>query len=107
MWEEKAKTITPMVLAKVDEALAVKVYDKIWSELTEKDKWYMNFIAQKESMSATELLEITKKKHNDWSEPRKRLIEKGIIDGSTRGMIVLKLPRFKDYINNLRLYQIN
>ena len=106
MWDEKAKSITPMVMAKVDEALAVKVYNKIWSELTEKDKWYMNFIAQKESMSATELLEITKKKHNDWSEPRKRLIEKGIIDGSTRGMIVLKLPRFKEYVNNLRLYQI-
>ena len=53
-----------MVLAKVDDALAQKVYDKIWSE------------------------------------PRKRLIEKGVIDGSIRGKIVLRLPRFKEYVNS-------
>lgn len=100
MWEEKAKTITPTVVAKVDEALAIKVYDKIWSELKERDKWYMNFIAQKDSMSATELLEKTKKSHNDWSEPRKRLIDKGIIDGSVRGKIIIRLPRLKEYVKN-------
>lgn len=105
MWTRKSKQITPIVLAEVDEALARKVYDKIWSELTPKDKWYMSFIAQKDTMSATELLEITKKSHSDWSEPRKRLIEKGLIDGSVRGKITLKLPRLKEYIKNLSLYE--
>lgn len=104
MWAEKTKSITPLVLANVDEALATKVYDKIWSELTQKDKWYLDFISQKDVMSATELLELTKKKHSDWSVSRKRLIEKGIIDGSVRGQIILKLPRFKDYIQNRKLY---
>lgn len=107
MWEEKAKEITPKVMALIDEALAVKVYDKIWSELKERDKWFMKFIAQKDTMDVTELLEITKKKHNEWSEPRKRLIEKGIIDGSVRGKIVVRLPRFKEYINNTYLYNYN
>ena len=101
---EKAKEITPTVVARVDEALAQKVYDKIWSELKERDKWYMSFIAQKETMTATELLEMTKKKHNDWSEPRKRLIEKGIIDGNIRGKIVIKLPRFREYVTNRIAY---
>lgn len=100
MWESKEKKITGMVLAQVDEALAQKVYDKIWSELKPKDRWFLNFIVQKDSMNVSELLDITKKKHNEWSEPRKRLIDKGIIDGSNRGMIVLKLPRFKEYVEN-------
>ena len=100
MWDSKGKEITPMVLAKVDDALAQKVYDKIWSELPPKDKWYLGFIVQKDSMDASELLEITKKSHSDWSEPRKRLIEKGVIDGSIRGKIVLRLPRFKEYVNS-------
>ena len=98
MWDSKNNEITPMVLAKVDDALAQKVYDKIWSELVSKDKWYLSFIVQKDSMDASELLEMTKKTHSDWSEPRKRLIEKGVIDGSIRGKIVLKLPRFKEYV---------
>ncbi len=100
MWEENAKTITPRVIAKVDEALAVKAYDEIWRELKPKDKWFLEFITQKDTMSATELLEITKKKHNEWSEPRKRLIGKGVIDGSERGIITLRLPRFKEYVAN-------
>ena len=44
------------VFALVDEALEVKVYDKIWSELREKEKWYLTFIEKKDVMTATELL---------------------------------------------------
>jgi hypothetical protein len=87
-----------MVLALVDEALSQKVYEKIWSELSELDRWFLTFIVEKDQMTATELLEITKKKHNEWSIPRKRLIDKGIIDGSRRGIISLKLPRFKEFV---------
>lgn len=98
MWDSKGKEISPIVLAQVDEALAQKVYDKIWSELTPKDRWYLSFIVQKDSMEATELLELTKTQHNQWSEPRKHLIEKGIIDGSIRGVVKLRLPRLKEYV---------
>ena len=100
MWESGENHITGMVLAQVDEALSQKVYDKIWSELTERDRWFLGFIVKKDTMSVAELLEQTKKKHNEWSEPRKRLIEKGIIDGSSRGQISLKLPRFREYVES-------
>lgn len=98
MWESNKKEITDLMLAKVDCALAEKVYLKIWSELKPKDKWYLNFIIKKDSMSVNELLEITKTKHNEWSMPRKRLVEKGILDNSVRGEISIKLPRFKEFI---------
>lgn len=98
MWDSGGREITDMVLAQVDEALSEKVYEKIWSELSKRDRWFLRFIVQKETMSVEELLKITKKKHNEWSEPRKRLIEKGIIDGSIRGEISLRLPRFKEFV---------
>lgn len=104
MWESKSKEISENVLDQFDEALAEKVYKKIWSELTEKDKWFMQFIVQKEKMSADELLSVTKKKHNEWSEPRRRLSEKGIIDTKKRGEISLKLPRFKNFVENELLF---
>lgn len=100
MWDSESKELTEKVKLQVDEALAQKVYDKIWSELAQRDRWFMRFIVQKDTTSATELLEITKKKHNEWSEPRKRLIEKGIIDGSVRGVITVRLPRFKEFVEN-------
>ncbi len=100
MWDSKEKVITNEVLMLLDEALSEKVYKKIWSELAPKDKWFLQFIVQKEQMSASELLEMTRKKHNEWSEPRMRLKEKGIIDTSVRGMISIKLPRFKQFVEN-------
>lgn len=98
MWDLKVKEITEDVLILLDEALSEKVYKKIWSELAPKDKWFLQYIVQKDKMSASELLEMTNKKHNEWSEPRKRLSEKGIIDTKTRGQIVVRLPRLKEFV---------
>lgn len=98
MWDFKASDITEEVLVCLDEALEEKVYKKIWSELAPKDKWFLHFITQKDRMPASELLEMTGKKHNEWSEPRKRLSEKGIIDTKVRGQIAVCLPRLKEFV---------
>ncbi|MGN0337425.1 MAG: hypothetical protein ACI4EE_08030 [Lachnospiraceae bacterium] len=100
MWESGQKELSEEVLMLLDEALAEKVYKKIWSELAPKDRWFLQYIVQKDQMSASELLQITQKKHNEWSEPRKRLSEKGIIDTKTRGIISLKLPRLKEFVES-------
>ena len=100
MWESGGKSITNEVLDQADEALARMVYDKIWSELAPRDRWFLNYLVQKDTMSVEELLTITKKKHNEWSEPRKRLAAKGIIDVSVRGRIALKLPRLREFVKN-------
>lgn len=100
MWDLNAQDITEEVLALLDEALAEKVYRKIWSELAPRDKWFLEYIVKKDKMSATELLKMTNKKHNEWSEPRKRLTEKGIIDTKIRGQIIVCLPRLKEFVEN-------
>ncbi len=98
VWEEEKHEITETVLTKFDEALSHYVYKKIWSELSEKDKWFMSFIVQKEAMPVAELLDITKQKKNEFSQYRKRLRDKGLIDVSDRGIIKLKLPRFDAFV---------
>ncbi len=98
MWESEDKSINDTLLAQVDEALALQVYNKIWSELSPQEKWFMSFIAKKESMSVDELLSVTQKKHAEWSKPRAKLIEKGILDCRIRGRISVKLPRFREYL---------
>ena len=98
MWDSHSKDINDMILAKVDDVLAKKVYNKLWRELSGNEKKFMSFIATKDRMSVNELLELTHKKHSDFSRPRKRLIEKGIIDGKQRGEVRLLLPRFAEFI---------
>lgn len=99
MWDYKAKELTDEVLKSFDEILADKVYKKIWSELAPNDRWFLQFIAKKDSMPVSELLEMTRKSHSEWSIPRARLKEKGIIDVESRGVIKLLLPRFKEFID--------
>lgn len=103
MWDTESKKLTKEVLQMFDEVLFDKVYKKIWSELAPKDRWYLSFIVKKDNMEATELLEITKTTHSEWSVPRSRLKDKGIIDVSKRGTIALKLPRFKEFVEEQKL----
>lgn len=99
MWDSKGKELTEDVLRKMDDMLSDKVYKKIWSELAPNDKLFLRFIAQKDSMPVNELLELTHKNHSDWSVPRQRLSEKGIIDTQNRGIVAIRLPRFKEFID--------
>lgn len=99
MWESGKKQINDLILSKVDAALREKVYEKIWSELRPMDKWFLSFIVKKDKMPVSELLKLTKKNHNEWSSPRKRLIEKGVLE-DIRGMVIIKLPRFKEYVES-------
>ena len=100
VWDSKEKSLSDEVLRQFDDVLSEKVYRKIWSELAQKDKWFLQFIVKKDSMSASELLELTKSTHSEWSVPRARLNEKGIIDVKARGIITLRLPRFKEFVEN-------
>lgn len=100
MWDSNSKIISDYVLAQVDAALYDKVYYKIWSELTISDKYYLTFLCQKDNIAVSDLLEITKKNHSDWSRPRKRLKDKGIISTKVRGYISISLPRFDVFIKN-------
>ena len=100
MWESQERSVTQAVLDKYDEALSHYVYKKIWSELSEKDKWYMGFIVKKDRMPIAELLEITGQKKNEFSQYRARLKDKGLIDVSSRGIIAFTLPRFDVFVDN-------
>lgn len=100
VWEEEKHEMTTTVLAKLDDALSHYVYKKIWSELSKKDKWYMSFIVTKDSLTTSELLEMTKQKKNEFSQYRARLSEKGLINVKNHGIVRYTLPRFDVFVKN-------
>lgn len=98
LWEAKEKEITEEILIYFDEALEKYVYEKMWSELSLTDKWYLKYLAEKPTMKTSELLELTQKKQNEFAQYRKRLRDKGIINVSTHGLIQMALPRFDVFV---------
>ena len=98
IWDSPGHKMTEEVVDKFDRALATYVYGKIWSELSEKDRWNLRFLAQKETMKTKEFLEISGQQKNEFSQYRERLRNKGLIDVSQRGIISITLPRFADFV---------
>lgn len=101
VWTSPGYELNEEVMIKYDNALSTYVYDKIWDEMSETDRWYMAVIAEmgRETVKTSELLESSGKKKNEFSQYRVRLSDKGIIDISKRGIIFVKLPRFLEFVS--------
>lgn len=86
------------VLPKFRQYLDEYVYDKIWSELSPKDKVILNAISRVESGKIEEIRQLLDLDSNEFNPYRKRLINKGLIDGAERGYVRIVLPMFKEFV---------
>ena len=86
------------LLPKFDEQLIVYAYEKIWSELSELDRKIVYVISTgiHKTSDIREKLEISPQLLNTY---RKRLMDRGVVDGTIRGELHLALPRFEVYID--------
>ena len=76
------------------------VYDKLWSELSEKDKLVAHAMAESASGSVKEIMHEIGLAPNEFSPYRKRLIRKGLADGSRRGYLSFTLPLFDEFVKD-------
>ena len=86
------------ILPQYEQYLSEFVYDKLWSELSAKDKIVAHGIAQVKSGKISEIRELLHMETNEFNPYRKRLIRKGLIDGETRGYVKFTLPFFEEYV---------
>jgi hypothetical protein len=90
-------------MTQYDNALATYVYNKIWDEMSDTDRWYMTIIASldNQTVKCSDILTAANKSKNEFSQYRVRLANKGILDISKRGYVTIGLPRFIEYINSI------
>ena len=100
VYERKNPSIDSDLLLKFDQYLQEYVYDKLYSELSENDKVILKAFDSDGINDVQKLLEKTGMKKNVFSVYRDRLIKKGIIESVEYGKLILKLPRFYNYIDN-------
>lgn len=74
------------------------VYEKIWSEMSGNDRKVAYGIAVSEHGKVSEVREILHITTNQFNPYRKRLIRKGIVDGSERGYVRFILPMFEQFV---------
>ena len=86
------------VLNEYEQYLSEFVYDKIWSELSQKDRMVAKGIADTESGKIKDIREHLHMETNEFNPYRKRLIKKGILSGEQRGYVYFTLPLFDEYV---------
>lgn len=86
------------LLPDLDDMLASYVYEKVWSELSATDRKVVYTIARgtETTSGIRDALGMSSQLFNVY---RKRLIDRGLATGSTRGILSLTLPRFDVYVN--------
>ena len=95
-WEEDIPI--EQLLPKFDEQMTVYVYEKLWSELSELDQKVVYVISNgiTKTGEIREKLSISPQLLNTY---RKRLTERGLVNGTRRGEMTLALPRFEEYVH--------
>ena len=86
------------VLEEYEQYLSEFVYDKMWSELSQKDRMVAKGIADVHSGKIKDIREHLGMETNEFNPYRKRLIKKGILSGETRGYVYFTLPLFEEYV---------
>lgn len=88
----------------LDDSLSEMAYDKIWDELSEKDKRILVatvelcIMSGKEKIRVEDIRKKVKMTSDSFTTYRKRLIDAGVINGDTYGYFAFSLPRFEEYI---------
>lgn len=86
------------ILPEYRQYLEEYVYEKIWSELSEGDKKLAVAIAKCSTSKVKDIREILDIDTNKFNPYRKRLLKKGIIDGSSYGEVKFTLPCFERFV---------
>ncbi|MBR4759834.1 MAG: ATP-binding protein [Lachnospiraceae bacterium] len=86
-------------LPDIRQYLSEFVYEKLWMEVSGREKEILTSMVTNHSNKISMLKEKLSMKPNEFSVYRDRLIKKGILDGSIRGLLSFTLPYFDEFVN--------
>lgn len=98
VFEKQNPKLDDKLYAKYDQYLEEYVYEKMYSELSSNDKKLLKAFTSDDINSVDNLLLKSKMKKNVFSVYRDRLIKRGIIESPEYGKLLLKLPRFYEFL---------
>ena len=102
MWEKDCSL--KKAIPEFDEKMAGYCYEKVWDDLSEKEKEIITLLAENGEMRTKDIIAKVGSTDKVFSVQRDRLIKKGIVDGSKFGLLSLALPRFDEFVKTTTIY---
>lgn len=97
LYESGDTVVDNKLLSKYDQYLEEYVYEKIWSELSEKDKLFISGFEKEDNVAVESIIKATSFDKKSASVYRDRLIKRGVLYSPSYGFLSIKLPRFFEY----------
>lgn len=98
LFNTKKKDIDEEVLAEFDILLAEINYDKLWDDLSQKDKMFLYGFKEQRNNKIMDVMKASGISKESFSKYRDRLLKRGVIVANTHGYLSLNLPRLINYI---------
>lgn len=95
-WENDGNYLS--VLNDYRHNLSELVYEKIWSELSPKDKLVLRGMAENPEGKIKNIRQTLDLSTNEFNPYRDRLIKKGLINGDDYGIVRFTLPYFEEFV---------
>ncbi len=92
------KTVYEELLPEYDFYLEEYVYEKIWSEISAKDKAVLRAITDSENYKVESIRAKANLDSNNFTVYRNRLLKKGLVRSTEYGILDYALPRFKECV---------
>ena len=105
LYENNKNKIDNKILSLFDQYVQDYVYDKIWSELSGNDKKVLWAIDTDEPVQVENIMNKVSMDKRSFSVYRDRLIKRGLLASPEHGKLILKLPRFYEFLE-LQSYQL-
>ena len=102
----KSGGLTDEAIESYQDYLYDYVYDKLWDELSPNDRKTAYSIAITKTGKIREIRDYLQIDTNHFNPYRKRLIQKGLVDGDQRGYLHFVLPYFESYVKDAYESQI-
>lgn len=93
------------VIEEFDAYLGEYVYDKIWAEMSEKDRRVAEALSKCENGRVREIREAAGMTSQEFSVYRDRMLRKGIMVSPVYGHLRFTLPRFERYVKRKTDYE--
>ena len=98
-WQNKKRIFTlDNLIDEFDIQIADCSYDKIWSELSDRDKAVLYHIAEEGIASVESVRNKLNMTSPSFSTYRMRLIKQGVVNPVRHGYLEISLPRFDEYV---------
>ena len=97
-YEDNDKVLDDKFISSYDSYLWNNGYHKFWKDLTKKERDFITSMALSKNCTKAEILSHKIITNSNYSQYRKRLLEKGLIVSNSYDYLQFVLPRFKEFV---------